>query len=516
MQKLSKTLLLTLLMAMGLSLGACGSKGDSSQQTSSQDTSSEQQTTEETTSEETTSEEESTGDISRSEGDENWIDYVNNGSVQLELDYEGRDFYVDGVGQFDLKTCIDGDTAHFTPLVDSLNKGTMKARFYGIDTPESTGKVQQYGKPASNFTKEKLKEAAANGTIVISSAQDDYGEPNPDSTGSRYVSLVWINLTKKNAPKEELVLLNLWIVQVGLSWVKNVQEMPQYADTFYAAEDQAKLYKLNLHSGKDDGVTPTGDFVPASLLEIKYEIQKSLMDEEYVNAFDNTRITVQGTVAGFSNHILYLQDFVYYDVEDPSKGGEYCGINIFVGMTDPSSKYTRVNTYLQISGLAQQSENFGFQMTDTQGRFPVVSTGNPTDAQIIYNATDNAETEHNLYKFDFTKSELSAIASATTPYDLTCLNCYVVVSDNLKVNRVFISDDLEITLYFEGASFNCYVPFAYKGDPENPSYRWVKEEDFMGKEFHLEGVYVHHRTASGKNNFQVIPNGSSGLAWINE
>ena len=172
-------------------------------------------------------------------GDENWVDYANNGSVKLSLDYSGKDFYVDGIGQFSLWTAIDGDTAHFTPAVDSLHKGTMKARFYGIDTPESTGKVQEYGKDASDYTKAMLKEADEKGTIVVSSAQDGYGEPQPDSTGQRYVSLVWINLTKKNAPKEELTLLNLMIVQEGLSWVKNVQSMPQYSDTFYAAERQA-------------------------------------------------------------------------------------------------------------------------------------------------------------------------------------------------------------------------------------------------------------------------------------
>ena len=77
----------------------------------------------------------------KQKGDANWVDYASNGSVKLGLDYVNKDFYVDGVGQFSLKTAIDGDTAHFTPLIDSTHQGTMKARFYGIDTPESTGKV---------------------------------------------------------------------------------------------------------------------------------------------------------------------------------------------------------------------------------------------------------------------------------------------------------------------------------------------------------------------------------------
>ena len=460
----------------------------------------------------------------KSKGDANWIDYAGNGSVQLELDYVGKDFYVDGVGQFSLKTAIDGDTAHFTPKVDSTNSGTMKARFYGIDTPESTGKVQEWGKPASKFTKEQLLAADENGTIVVSSAQSTYGPPEPDSTGSRYVSLVWINLTKKNAPREELQLLNLMIVQEGLSWVKNVQSMPQYSDTFYAAQRQAEEYKLKMHSGEPDPDFNYGDYQDASLLEIKQELEETLADADHVNKFDGAKIRFQGTVCGFINHVLYLQDFVYYDNDDPAQGGEYVGINVFVGMNDISSKYTKMNTYLQICGLAQYTENYGFQVTDTQGRFPVGSATSENDAKIIYTPDQNVETEHNLEVRDYTLAGLNAAANAKNPYNLETLNCRTrLVDENgdplkLKVNRVYVSESTskEITLYFEGAEFNCYIPFNYKGDPSRTNYRWVLESDFMDQYFTLVGTYVIHKTTSGKITFQIIPNGSNDLVWINE
>ena len=454
-------------------------------------------------------------------GDENWVDYANNGSVKLELDYVGKDFYVDGVGKFSLKTAIDGDTAHFTPEVDSLNKGTMKARFYGIDTPESTGKVQEYGKDASDYTKAMLKEADEKGTIVVSSAQDGYGAPQPDSTGSRYVSLVWINLTKKNASKDELTLLNLMIVQEGLSWVKNVQSMPQYSDTFYAAERQAEIYKLKLHSGIPDPRINWGDYEDTSLIDMKNEVLACLNDPTHQNGYDNAKVRIQGTVCGFINHILYLQDYVLYDKDDPSKGGEYVGINIFVGMSDISSKYTKLNTYLQVCGLAQFTDNYGFQITDTQGRFPVGSATSDNDAQVIFTPAQNAETEHNLVVREYTLEQLNNIAKATDPYNLETLNCRTRLVDasgdplKLKVERVFVSDSTskEVTLYFEGASFNCYIPFNYKGDPSRPSYRWVLESDFLGQEFTLTGTYVFHKTTSGKITFQIVPNGQSDLVW---
>lgn len=53
--------------------------------------------------------------------------------------------------EIQLIKCIDGDTAEFSKL--------GKTRFLFIDTPESTTKVEPYGKRAANFTCEKLKKA---------------------------------------------------------------------------------------------------------------------------------------------------------------------------------------------------------------------------------------------------------------------------------------------------------------------------------------------------------------------
>ena len=65
---------------------------------------------------------------------------------------------------------IDGDTTHFyinqsgnynniskTPGID----GVLKARYLGVNTPESTGKIEEWGKKASKFTQEKLATATS-------------------------------------------------------------------------------------------------------------------------------------------------------------------------------------------------------------------------------------------------------------------------------------------------------------------------------------------------------------------
>ena len=461
------------------------------------------------------------GEQTPQKGDANWVDYAHDGTVSLQLDYQGRDFYKDGIGEVTLKSAIDGDTAHFYPVVTATSNLPVKARFYGIDTPESTGRVQPYGKPASNFTKEKLKKAAADGTIVVSSAQNDYGAPNPDSTGERYVSLVWINETKKNAAFNELYLLNLEIVQEGLSWVKNVQDMPQYADTFYAAERQAQTYKLNLHSGEDDKTFNYGGYEDTSLLDLKVATENYIKDKDYQSEFDNAKVRIRGTVSGFSNGTLYIQS--YFTEEESAdvrgeqnavKGGEYAAINIFCGMSTVPTKYKTFNTYIEICCIAQHSENFGFQLTGAEGHFPIVeSEAKEDDCKIILKADENVDDQQITY-LPYTAAALSQVASSGGS---ECLFCAVELTDTVECSKFYISDNgKEITLSFKNCAFKAYLTSQYAGDPAKPYTYWNTEADFVGKKFTMKGVYAYHQAQSGNISYQFVFNTPKDLVWVPE
>lgn len=466
----------------------------------------------ESSSDETT-EESTTSDSSQALPE--WVDYVHNGSVKLQLDYAGHDFYKDGIGQVTLKSCIDGDTAHFYPVVTTTSNLAIKSRFYGIDTPESTGRIQPWGKPASNFTKEKLKNAAANGTIVVSTARSDYGLPEPDSTGERYVSLVWINETVKNAAYDTLILLNLYIVQEGYSWVKNVEPIPEYKTTFYAAESQAKAYKLHLFGDEPDGTFPTGDFEVVTILDLKRETMKVLTDPEYHSEYDFVKVCITGTVAGFSNGNLYLEDFYSEEAGGNVPGGyEFASINIFCGMSSIPSKYTKINTYLKIFGTAVHSEEFGFQITGAEGHFPsVTSLREDDDAEILLTAEENVD-EHQLQYLEYTPAELSQI---TDDLSFECLNCAVRLTQPVTCSKFYISNDQsEITLSFQGVSFQAYITFNYAGDPSHPQYYWKTESDFVGKKFMLQGVYSYFTNSNKKTSYQIIFNTTTDLVWVEE
>ena len=98
------------------------------------------------------------------------VDYVS----QLKLDMNSTSLKK----VVTIKNYVDGDTTHFWADVDST--GVVKARYLAINTPESTGRIEEYGKQASKFTKEKLKNATS---ILIESDDDKW---NTDANG-RYL-----------------------------------------------------------------------------------------------------------------------------------------------------------------------------------------------------------------------------------------------------------------------------------------------------------------------------------------
>lgn len=385
-----------------------------------------------------TSTSESPSEITTDSGSEElvWVDYAADGydfdgdgvisdseQCRLTLDYAGHDFYADGVGQVTLKTCIDGDTAHFYPVVTTTSSDAIKSRFWGIDTPESTGRIQEWGQAASNYTKSILKEADANGTIVVSSANLTYASPNVDSTGSRYVSLIWVSLDTPNCPYNELMLLNLMIVQNGYSYVKSISDLPDYGTIFVAAETQARLWELHLWSSEDDPLFNYGDYEVTSLLDLKHYIEKVLEGEELEEGetdYSGAKVQVTGTIVGYSDGILYLQAFYTEDegangnVLNPytNEAGEYAGINIYCGMSSIPSKFKTIGNYISVCAVFQNSENFGCQLTGAEGHFKSIeSLEDEDDAHVILTADENVE-DQQLYTFGYSVDELNAHLSS--------------------------------------------------------------------------------------------------------
>ncbi len=159
---------------------------------------------------------------------------------KLELTYQDKDFFNEGIGEATLAKSTDGDTANFI-----LKKGStgITVRFYGIDTPESTGDVEKWGKAASIFTKKKLESAKE---IVLEASETPAVK---DSYGVRYLAYVWYRC----AETEDFKNLNLEIVENGYSTNKCIPTPAyKYYSSFKKAEDFAKKYELRVHGNSVD------------------------------------------------------------------------------------------------------------------------------------------------------------------------------------------------------------------------------------------------------------------------
>lgn len=461
-------------------------------------------------------------------GGDDFVDYAHNGSVKLKLDYTGRDFFVDGIAEVTVKTYIDGDTTHFFNVNGDITR-VLKARYFGIDTPESTGAVQEYGKQASKFTRSKLENAMENGTIVVSSpfsvtTSGDpgiYKQPEADSTGSRYLSLVWINETVKHAPVESLSLLNLWIVQDGLSWARIADTEP-FADTFYSAERQAKNRGLKIWSGQPDPEFNYGEYQTTTLKEMKDEIVESLNDPDHRNAYDGAKVRFRGVVAGYCDRMLYVSEkyitlksdgsYVPEDEYDPTHPElyniEWAGINIFTGTSGIDAAFQDVGAYIEVVGNASDSEEFGFQISGTQGKWIADSKEGEDLCRVILASKDNTD-KYEIEVFEYTKAQIN---TKFTEKDYEALYCRVEITEELTCTDAYVNEAGDaLTLTFDGCESEFYAPFLYKGNPDDRADVWMDRDKVIGKSFEVSGVYGYHKNSNDEIKPQVVICNSTDL-----
>ena len=202
-----------------------------------------------------------------------------------------------------VKTYVDGDTTHFNVPEDVIPGGVLKARYLAIDTPESTGKIEEYGKKASEFTKKTLSSAVS---ILIESDSEKW---NLDSTGSRYLVWVWY----KTSEDGEYRNLNLEILQNGLAAASSTGNN-RYGDICLSALAQARAENLNVYSGEKDPDFYYGDAIELTLKELR------------LNAADytNKKVAFEGVITRNDGRSIYVEE---YD----SDTDMYFGITVYYG-----------------------------------------------------------------------------------------------------------------------------------------------------------------------------------------
>lgn len=299
-------------------------------------------------------------------GEDGKIDYAS--AVKLDLQSTDTIKY-----EVTVKSYIDGDTTHFfLPSNNSLNQEFVKARYLAINTPESTGKIEPFGKKASKFTKEKLMSATS---IYI---ECDSNEWEADSTGSRYLLWIWY----KTANDKDYRNLNIEILQEGLAIASNSAQN-RYGSIAVKAIDQAKELKLNVYSGKDDPDMYYGSAVEATLKEIRLNIQD----------YNGIKVAFEGVVTKDYSQTVYVEDY------DPELD-MYFGMQVYYGFGANGEILSAlgVGNLVRVVGTVQYYENGGtYQVAGLQ--YDMMDPTSAENTQLIEEGHKAAYTPTTAEKF---------------------------------------------------------------------------------------------------------------------
>ena len=235
----------------------------------------------------------------------------------------------DHYGYVTLRSCTDGDTANFVQegYVDESDKLiTIKTRFLGVNTPESTAKVEPWGKKASLFTKHILEDAqknadeatAAQGKTVCNIAliTDPSVMGTRDSSGNRWLAFVWYRPTVDGKWRN----LNLELVEQCYSRNQLFQDsqMCNYREFFEQAHARGEKCGYRVFGATDEGYDYTTKTYEYSLWGIKKHYDDIGISEE---GGSGVQLIVTALVVGIQGDNLYLRDLLI-DEEQYQEEGE--------------------------------------------------------------------------------------------------------------------------------------------------------------------------------------------------
>ena len=426
-------------------------------------------------------------------------------ALKLTLPYAGKDFIADGIGEVTLRSTTDGDTARF-----NVGNQNIAVRFLGINTPESTGKIQPWGNAASDFTKEKLLSATK---IVLVNDVSLFGLT--DSAGSRYLGFVWY----QPSLGADLRLLNLEIVEQAYSEALLFEdsEITPYKDAFLAAGEYASRTGARIYGFRNDPSFDYSDTVYdvsirfvrkafGTTLPLEDKFGDKVLDEEGneipFTLTNSTKLRFQVMVVGTigSNAILR-------DVFHPDNDGNYASIFVYTQFND--LPFNQPGDVIQLYAKAT-TFNDNVQLTDPIMQtfhpfYPISLIARPSDADYEEVLATNGMND-DYAPFDLTNATIE-FPNSFLPYNGFFVRTRITIrarpvnpDDDLSGNvtvgefhRKDANNNMTIYSYYAGTevSFNLRV--------DGRMFPYVSETSFaLGQSYEVSG-YV----APYFDNFQL-------------
>ena len=377
------------------------------------------------------------------------VDYA--ASVKLDMDSDTLKQTVT------VKTFVDGDTTHFNVPESVMPGGVFKARYLAINTPESTGKIEEWGKKASNFTREKLSGASS---IIIESDDDSW---DADSTGGRYLVWVWY----RSSETEEYRNLNIEILQNGLAIASNSANN-RYGTAAVAAIDSAKKQKLNIYSGEKDPDFFYGEAVELTLKELRTTVEQ----------YKDIQVAFEGVITKNYNNAVYVESFdeetglyygimVYYGFNLSGEGLEVLTVGNLARIVGKVQYYEAGGSY-QVSGLTYRA-----MKPDDPGNIQKIGDGyspsfKETSANDLMNGKVDVSVGDEIKTFDY---GYLALATTVEIKNLDVVSVYTTNNEESSSNGALTltckaADGTEIavrTVPLHDASGNMITADEYEG-----------------------------------------------------
>ena len=389
------------------------------------------------------------------------VDYVD----QLKLDMNSNTL------KYEVKwgdhSHVDGDTTHFDVEKSFDSTGLVKTRYLAVDTPETTGPIEEWGKSASRFTKEKLSTAVS---IIIESDSDRW---NFDGNG-RYLIWMWY----QPAEGADYRCLNIELLQNGLGAGSSSAE-GRYGSIAVSAINQAVREKLHMFSDDKDPDFPYGEATSVTLKELRTNVT------EYIG----TRVAVEGIITFNSDYTAYIES---YDAETDM----YYGMQVFYGYNSQLIEVLAKGAMVRIVGVV--SEYYGtYQIMDLK-----YNRMRPTDpANTAQLSKDNEVAYREVSAADFAGNKTILVGEEEKTFKFGELAVSTSISmKNLKVGHISTSGPsasdagaMTLTCTVDGVTIQVRT-----GVLKDADGNLITAEYFEGKTIDVQGIVDYY-----EGNYQI-------------
>lgn len=405
-------------------------------------------------------------------GNGKFIDYAS----QVKLDMKGANNTV----EVKIKQLIDGDTTHFYIDDASFEGDVIKARYLAVNTPESTGQIEEWGKTASNFTKEKLSNAKS---IVIESEDSGW---NADSTGERYLLWIWYQTEEGGEYRN----LNIELLQEGLA-IASATSSTKYGEIGMKAIDQAKEHKKHIYSGEKDPNFYYGGCIELTLKELRANPEK----------YTNKTVAFTGVITKNKGQQVYIEEF---DEETNMYHGiaVYYGFNLKYGLGDILQPGNKVR---MVGSMQYYEAGDSYQIADLD--YDMMNPTDPSKVMLIEGGHKPAWVATTPEKFAKGKVDVTIIENdeeTIKEFDYSKLAIGSSISmKNLTVKSVYTTNnggdsDGAMTLTCTSGGTQISVRTVVLTDKNGKT---IKADYFEGKTIDVKGIVD---TFDGKSQIQLL------------